>query len=134
MVCQRSPANLTEELFYDYISSVFIPDALVVRDRTGFQNETAVLLIDSAISHTSPRVRRISGENHMMAITFPVYTTNLFQAFDLVSFGVLKKLKVSATGEFDDDSVNVQISKLIQADEQTATLSTIRRSFRKTRL
>jgi hypothetical protein len=55
----------------------------------------------------------------------------LFQALDLVFFGVLKKLKASATGEFDDDSVSAQITKLIQAYEQTATSSTIRGSFRK---
>jgi hypothetical protein len=55
----------------------------------------------------------------------------LFQALDLVFFGLLKKLKASATGEFDDDSVKAQVTKLIQAYEQTATSSTIRGSFRK---
>jgi hypothetical protein len=64
-----------------------------------------------------------------MAITFPAHTMNLFQALDLVFFGVLKKLKASATGEFDDDSVNARISKMIQAYAQTATSSTIRGSF-----
>jgi tRNA(Ser,Leu) C12 N-acetylase TAN1 len=69
-----------------------------------------------------------------MAITFPARTTNLFQALDLVFFGALKKLKASATGEFDDDSVRAQVSKLIQAYEQTATSSTIRGSFRRAEL
>jgi hypothetical protein len=47
---------------------------------------------------------------------------------------LLKKLKAWATGEFDDDSVGAQISKLIQADEQTATLSTIKGFFGKAKL
>jgi hypothetical protein len=34
--------------------------------------------------------------------------------------------KTSAIGEFDDDSVNAQITKLVQAHEQTATSSTIK--------
>jgi hypothetical protein len=52
MIRQRSPADVTEELFYDYISTIFIPYVMAVRDRTGFQNETVVLLMDSAIPHT----------------------------------------------------------------------------------
>jgi hypothetical protein len=44
---------------------------------------------------------------------------------------VLKKLNPSATGEFDDDSVKGQVTKLIQAYEQTATSSTMRGSFQK---
>jgi hypothetical protein len=43
----------------------------------------------------------------------------------------LTKLKVSATGEFDDDSVKAQIGKGIQVYEQRPTSSTRRRSFRK---
>jgi hypothetical protein len=55
----------------------------------------------------------------------------LVQALGLVFFGVLKKLKASAVGEFDDDSLNADITKLIQVYEQTATSSTLRGSFRK---
>jgi hypothetical protein len=59
-------------------------------------------------------------------ITFPAHTTTLFQALDLVFFGMRKELKALAIGEFDEDSVNAQISKLIQAYEQTVTSSTTR--------
>jgi hypothetical protein len=52
-------------------------------------------------------------------------------ALDLLIFGVVKKLKASATGDFDDDSNDAQITKLIQTYEQTATSSTIKGSFRK---
>jgi hypothetical protein len=48
-----------------------------------------------------------------------------------VFFGVLVKLKAIAQGEFDDDSVNDQMTKLVQAYEQTATSMTIRPSFGK---
>jgi hypothetical protein len=59
-------------------------------------------------------------------LTFPAHTTHLFQALDLVFFGSLKHLKVTAAGEFGDDSVDEQISKMIQVDEQTGTSGTIR--------
>jgi hypothetical protein len=48
-----------------------------------------------------------------------------------VFFGALKKLKATAVGEFDDNSVNAQITKLVQAYEQTATSSSSRGSFKK---
>jgi hypothetical protein len=44
---------------------------------------------------------------------------------------MLKKLKETATGKFDDDSMNDQITKTIQVYEQTATSMTIRRSFKR---
>jgi tRNA(Ser,Leu) C12 N-acetylase TAN1 len=131
MIRHRSPASITEELFYEYISNVFIPYVLVVRNRPGFQNEMPVLLMDSAVPQTSDRVRKLSRENNILAITFPAHTTNLFQALDLVFFEVVKRLKASSVGEFDDDSIKAHITKLIQEYEQTAASSTIRGSFRK---
>jgi hypothetical protein len=62
-------------------------------------------------------------------MTAAARTTNLFQAHDLVFFRVLKELQVSATGEFDDDSINAQIRKLSQAHEQIVTSYTRRGSF-----
>jgi hypothetical protein len=64
-------------------------------------------------------------------LTFPVHTTNLFQALDLVFSGSLNYFKATTAGEFGDDLVNGQIMKMIQAYEQTATPGTIRGSFRK---
>jgi hypothetical protein len=71
------------------------------------------------------------GQNKIIALTFPAHTTNLCQALDLVFLGTLKHFKATAAGEFGDDSVNAQITKITPADEQTATTGTIRRSFRK---
>jgi hypothetical protein len=60
-----------------------------------------------------------------LAIVFQAHTTILFQTLDLGFFGDLKKLTVSAEGEFDDGSMNEQITILIQAYEQTATSATV---------
>jgi hypothetical protein len=70
MIRHRSPAYITEELFYDYISTVFIPYVLAVRDQAGFEDEIPVLLMDWSVPHTSERVRRLLGENNIMAVTF----------------------------------------------------------------
>jgi hypothetical protein len=67
-------------------------------------------------------------------LTFREHTTNLFQALDFVFFGNLQHLKATAAREFGDDSVNEQIMKMTQPDEQTATSGTVRGSFRKARM
>jgi hypothetical protein len=87
-------------LLFEYTSHVFI------RRRPELAHESALLLIDSALSQTSNRVLRLLGENNVVVFPFPAPTTNLVQALDLVFFGALKRLKPTATGDCDDGSVN----------------------------
>jgi hypothetical protein len=56
MIRHRSSTYITVELFYEYISNVFIPYVVAVRDRPGFQSEMATLIMDSAFPHISERV------------------------------------------------------------------------------
>jgi hypothetical protein len=92
-------------------------------------DQSVVLLMDSMLPHVLDRILRVLGENAIIAFTFPVYITNLFQILDIVFFDTLKYLKATVMGEFNDDSVNEHITKLVQVYEQTTTLATIKRSF-----
>jgi hypothetical protein len=87
--------------------------------------------MDSTSLHVSKRVLQLLDRSTIMAIAFPAHTTNISQTLDLVFFGVLKKIKQTETGEFDERSVREQITKLPQAYEQTTTSMTIRASFQK---
>jgi hypothetical protein len=131
MLRRHTLADVNEELFFEYISEVFIPYVVAVRTRPELESETAILLMDSALPHVSAQILQKLGENNILAITFPTHITNLFQALDLVFFGALKRLKGTAKGEFGDESINDQITKLIPAYEQTATWATVRGSFHK---
>jgi hypothetical protein len=127
----RVPAYVDEELFYTYICNVIVPYVVSIRTGSELEHETAVILMDSALPHVSERVLRTLGENNILVLTFPAHTKNVFQSLDLVFFGALKKLKATAIAELDDKSANEQITKLLQAYEQTATSATIRGSFQK---
>jgi hypothetical protein len=87
------------------------------RAQSQFENETAILMMDSALSQVSERVLRLLGENKTITIVPPAHRTKIFPALDLVFFFALKKSEQSATGEFDDGSVNEQITKLVHAYE-----------------
>jgi hypothetical protein len=127
----RTTAYINGDLFYEYISTVLVPYVTNVRSNRDLANEPAVLLMDSVCPHISERILRLLGENRIIVLVFPAHTTNLFQALDLVFFGVVKKLKQTASGDYDDKTMNHQIFRLIQAYEQTATSLTIKGSFRK---
>jgi hypothetical protein len=132
MARRRSPASVDEQSFFEYISTVFIPDVDAVQGRPGLETERAILLMDSAVPHIFARIRQDFDEKDIVAITFPAHTINLFQALDLVFFGAVKESKARAVGECDDDSAHPQITKIVQVYEQTATSSTTKGSFRKT--
>jgi hypothetical protein len=75
--------------------------------------------MDSASPQVSKRVVRMLGQNNIMAIVCPAHPKKIFQALDLVFVAGLKKIKQTATGEFDENSIREQVTKLIQADDQT---------------
>jgi hypothetical protein len=131
MIRFRNPAYVTEELFHEYLTNVFVPYILRLREDPVFADQLGVLLMDSVAAHISERNLRLLGENKIIALVFPAHTTNLFQALDLVFFGALKNNKEHLADEPDHSSVHGQIWKLIRAYEQTATSFTIRSSFRK---
>jgi hypothetical protein len=82
MVRQRNRAYINEELFLEDILNVFIP--YVANLRVQFGNETAILMMDSALPHISERMLRFLCQNKIMDIVFPAHITNIFRALDLV--------------------------------------------------
>jgi hypothetical protein len=52
-----------------------------------------------------------------LALAFATDTRNIFQALNLVLFNALKKKETIADDESDDNSINDQMTTLIQASE-----------------
>jgi hypothetical protein len=87
----RTPASVDEPLFYEYLSTIFLPNVTAVRTRLELEDQPAVLLMNSALPHVSGRVRRILRENNVIAITFPADPITVFQALDWVFFGAMQR-------------------------------------------
>ena len=75
---------------------MLIPYVSSLREKEEYSNEPTVLLIDSCSAHVNDEILRIFGENSIKVVAFPAHITNIFQALDLVLFGVFKK-KADAT-------------------------------------
>jgi hypothetical protein len=83
MVQRRSRAHIDEELFFEYISQVFIPYVTSIHNTLELADESAVLLIGFALLHISDRVLRLLGEKNVVVFTFPAHITNRLQAWSL---------------------------------------------------
>jgi hypothetical protein len=68
------------------------------------------------------------GEDRVLTVVHPSHTSNILKEPELVFFRGMMKLKASAEGEFDDDSVDNQGAKLVQAYEEISTSMDIWRS------
>jgi hypothetical protein len=120
-----SQVHVDEKLFHEYPSFVFIPYIVYLRTAEASSGELATCLMDSALLHVSERSLRLFGKNHVLTVAFPAHTTNIFRAFALVFFGMLKRFKTTVDGRFDDNSVKDRITEPIQAYEQTAISITV---------
>jgi hypothetical protein len=69
------------------------------------------------------------GDHDVLDVACPADSVNIFQAFDLVFCGAVKKFMATAQDEFGDDSVSVEITPFVRVYQQMATSITVRGSF-----
>jgi hypothetical protein len=119
-VGQGNPAHIDEELFHEYLVSVFIPYVINLRNDVRSSGEIAVWLMDSALPHLRERRLKLLGANRVLSVAFPDSAKNVIQSLGPVSSGVLKQPKARRKREFYDRSVNDHVTKLVQVYWQTA--------------
>jgi hypothetical protein len=126
-----SKCYVTKEIFFDYVSSIFIPYVCSIRSKPCYSNETAVLLMDNASVHLDPNLIHLLSQNNVLVLTFPPHTSHLFQPCDLNLFACFKAEKSLIKPEKPRSSKIGQILVLIEAFEKAAVSRNIRASFRK---
>jgi hypothetical protein len=88
--------DIDKSHFHHSTLNVFMLHVLNLQENPEFRKETIVFLIDSASPRVSEAVRRLMGQNKIMIILFPVCTVNIVQAFDLVVFVGIKRIRQTA--------------------------------------
>jgi hypothetical protein len=90
--------------------------------------------MDLVLFHISERSLRPLDENDVLAMTFLIHMTSISGTFNLVFHDALTRLKSRTVDNFGDNSVNSQITRFVQGDEQTARLVAVHGSFWKVKL
>jgi hypothetical protein len=100
----KSPAKpyISAEIFKEYVTTVFIPNLNELRSFEQFAEDKAILLIDNALGHVSKITLGFLRDASIRVITWPSYTTQIFQQLDLSLFRVLKQ-KGQYKLPFEDD-------------------------------
>jgi hypothetical protein len=79
------------EVFLEYIRMVFMPNLNELRSLEQFADEDAVLLMYNCPNPVAEEVSIIRLDARVRIITWPRHMTQVFQALDLCSFGVLRR-------------------------------------------
>jgi hypothetical protein len=77
--------------FENYIRTVFLPHLAITRLMHNIREEHAARLMDNCSHHATPVVIDLLSTAPMRIVTFGPDTTQIFQAFDLTLFRVLKR-------------------------------------------
>jgi hypothetical protein len=122
-------AYVTEEVFYDYIETIFIPIVRRQRKKYSMENEKAVLLMDNFTSHCSDRIMSLLTNENIQVLTFPPHTSHVFQMLDLVTFGIMKTKARSYRLTKALSPAAEHVYKMYKAFEDATVSSSVRAAF-----
>jgi hypothetical protein len=89
----REPAYTTAEIFRRYIETVFFPAIAANRKLPGCGNKPAILFCNNWGCHCSEDILIEFARHGVLVVSYPPYTSNLFQVLYLLLFGRPKSAK-----------------------------------------
>ena len=131
MIRTRDPPYIDRNLFKEYIKKVIISYINYVRQTKEFESKEALIMMDSCSVHCDMGILKLFGKNNIIVFTFPSHTTNIFQALDLVLYGIFKKIKNENEDNDGENKLEKIIIKILNAHEKVATSFNIRSAFRR---
>jgi hypothetical protein len=126
-----SSPPVTQEIFTKYIDEVLISAVISNRDLPGCTDKPAILFCDNCSAHCSNAVLDKMARNGILVIAHPPHTSDIFQALDVLLFGILKRAKKDqrrdeTLGRGGDDTF-----RLFRAYEQATASTTVKASWGK---
>jgi hypothetical protein len=122
---------MTATLFQQYETTVLILFINRVRTNDQLAGKPVILLMDNCSLQARPEVIKMLREHDVKVITFPLHTTQVFQALDLSLFGVLKRKLQYELPLGNDDRVVAFIQKAFQSLKQTFVPDNMRNAFKR---
>jgi hypothetical protein len=91
-----SPPDLTQAIFNKYIDERLIPAVISNRGLPGCKDKPAILFCNNCSAHCSDEVLGKLVGCGILVIAYTPHTSHIFQVFDVLLFGILKKFVSSA--------------------------------------
>jgi hypothetical protein len=93
LIRSNNTSYVIRDILKQYLTIVFLKSVETVRESLDFHDFPAVLLCDNSSSHIDDEITRLRASHTFKLLTFPPYTSHMFQSLDLVTCGVLKHEK-----------------------------------------
>jgi hypothetical protein len=127
-----SSASLRQDIFNEYIDEILIPAVISDRGLPGCNHKPAVLFCDDCCAHCSNAALDKMARNGIRVITYPPQTSHIFQALDVLLFGILKRAnKYQRRDDMLGQGVD-HVLRLFLAYDQATASTTIRASWLQT--
>jgi hypothetical protein len=115
---QRAKPYVSADRFENHVRTVFLAHLAITHIMQNVLNEEAVRLMDNCSPQLTPVVIDLLSEGLARIVTFAPHTTQIFQALDLTSFGVLKR-RGQYQFPFADDAGRAGVIKKLCRDFQS---------------
>jgi hypothetical protein len=100
-----------------------------LRSKEEFADKEAVLLVDNCSVHVQPETLQMIADHQVKVITLPLYTTQIFQSFDLSLFENFKnKMNYTLPLESDETTAGF-ITRISHMMKQTLIEGNVRHTF-----
>ena len=121
---------ITEDLFFRYMTEVFIPEVRVKRCRRDY-NGMAVLIMDNCHCHKSARVLESLERAGVECVFLPAHSSDQTQALDVGLFGNMKSAQSRIHPPSDMTRQSQQIIRMISAFQASCHPLAITSAFRR---
>jgi hypothetical protein len=127
----RQPVQATAGLFHRYITEVFFPALETSRQPPGCDNKLCIRFCYNCPIHYQNQLLKEFAERGVAVITYPPYTSHLFQVLDLLLFRRLKAAKKCIPRTDADPTDTDPLVRIFQAYGLVTTSTTVRASWKK---
>jgi hypothetical protein len=114
------------------VDTVLVPEVESNRTLEGCNNKPVILFCDNGSVHCPEGILQKLARQVVIVLTHPPHTSHIFQALDVLLFGVLKRAKKN---QHCDDGLPAQVDHVLHlfgAYEQATTSTAVRASWVKT--
>jgi hypothetical protein len=129
MIAYQENGFITQELFADWFSVLFLPEIQQRRECTGYEGP-CILIMDGCSCHDGDIFLDLAMEENIIPLYIPPHSSNQLQPCDLCLFGLTKRQIIRINKLPEGNAQSLHIAKVICGYLIAATPINVVQSFR----